>query len=87
LTPQERAVAREQYKSMKQLPPEKKAEVRQRWQEYQTLPPETKRELALQPTPPAGHPPAAHPSANTLLTAPPPKPVQAPAPATSGTRP
>ena len=31
LSPQERAVAREQYKSIKQLPPEKKAEVRERW--------------------------------------------------------
>ena len=49
LTPQQRQAAREQYKTLRQLPPEKKDAVRQRWQEYQNLPPEQKRELAAHP--------------------------------------
>ena len=56
--PQQRAVAREQYKTLKQLPPEKKQEVRQKWEQYQNLPPETRRELATKPAPAAAGAPA-----------------------------
>ncbi len=46
LTPDERRIAREQFKTLRQLPPEQRQEVRQKWQEYQQLPPEKRRELA-----------------------------------------
>ena len=46
--------AREQYKSLRQLPPDKKDEVRQRWEEYQNLPPEQRRELATAARAPPG---------------------------------
>ena len=35
LTPDERRVARENYKTLKKLPPKQRNEVRQKWQEYQ----------------------------------------------------
>jgi hypothetical protein len=54
LTPDERRIAREQFKNLRQLPPEQRKEVRQKWQEYQQLPPEKRREL--------GAPSAVHPA-------------------------
>ena len=47
--PQQRAAAREQYKTIKQLPPEQKQDVRQKWERYQSLPPETRQDLATKP--------------------------------------
>ena len=35
LTPEQRRVARENYKTIKKLPPEKRKEVKAQWQEYQ----------------------------------------------------
>jgi hypothetical protein len=51
LTPEERRVAREKYRSIKSLPPQKRDEVRQKWHEYQ------------QSQPPAAPAPAAPASA------------------------
>ncbi len=45
LTPEERKLAREKYKSMRQTSPEKKAAVKQKWQEYQELPESEKARL------------------------------------------
>ena len=86
LTPEQRRIAREQYKSLKQLPPERRA-VREKWQEYQQLPPEKRRELARKgenasaagkPKAPAPTPAPAPPSAPAPAPAAPPA---APAPA------
>jgi hypothetical protein len=38
LTPEERKLAREKYKSIRRTSPEKKARIKQKWQEYQGLP-------------------------------------------------
>lgn len=38
LTPEERKLAREKYKSIQRASPEKKAGIKQKWQEYQGLP-------------------------------------------------
>ena len=46
LTPEQRRLAREQYKSFRQLPPEQRQQVTQKWQEYQRLSPEQRRALA-----------------------------------------
>lgn len=45
LTPEERKLAREKYKSMQRTSPEKKAAVKQKWQEYQNLPESEKARL------------------------------------------
>jgi len=60
LTPDQRRVAREQFKTLRQLPPEQRQAVQQKWQEYQQLPPEKRQELAAHPVVhPAVVPPAA----------------------------
>ena len=62
LTPAQRQVAREQFKTLKKLPPEQRQDVVQKWQEYQQLPPETRRELGAVPAAPsAGAKPAPAP--------------------------
>lgn len=45
LTPEERKLAREKYKSMQRTSPKKKAAVKQKWQEYQRLPEHEKARL------------------------------------------
>ena len=68
LAPDQRRVAREQYKSINNLPPDQKNDVKQKWQEYQSLPPEQKRELASRPNgkiaAPAATPPGNKPGAS-----------------------
>ena len=56
LTPEQRKVARERYRSMHQLPPEQQSQLREKWERYQSLPPEQKQKLA-QPLPPRGRQP------------------------------
>lgn len=61
LTPEQRALARENFKTARQLPPEQKQQLRQKWEEYSSLPAEEKERLkqqakaalAAQPTTPA----------------------------------
>ena len=48
LTPEQRKIARENYKAAKQLPIEKKQELKQKWEEYASLPPEEKERLKQQ---------------------------------------
>lgn len=45
LSPEQRRVAREKYKSIGKLPAEKRQDLRQQWAEYQALPPHEKRML------------------------------------------
>lgn len=48
LTPDQRRVAREQYRRIGKLPPAKREVVSQQWEEYQQLPPEVKKNLAAE---------------------------------------
>jgi hypothetical protein len=48
LTPDQRRVAREQYRKIGKLPPEKREVVTQQWEEYQQLPPDVKKNLAAE---------------------------------------
>jgi hypothetical protein len=61
LTPDQRKQAREQYKTLKQLPPDKRQQVAKKWQEYQQLPPEKRRELSNN----RGAAPSANPQASS----------------------
>lgn len=49
LTPEQRRVAREQFRKIDKLPPDKRDVVAQEWQEYQQLPDYMKRSLAAEP--------------------------------------
>jgi len=65
LTPEERQLARENFKAAKELPAEKKQKLRQKWEEYANLPPEEKdrlKQLAAN-NPPSG------PISKTILPA------------------
>ena len=53
LTPEQRKIARENYKAAKQLPIEKKQELKQKWEEYASLPSSSP---ALKPILPAAVP-------------------------------
>ena len=48
LTPEQRRLARENYKTAQQLPPEKKQELKQKWEEYSSLPEDEKERLKQQ---------------------------------------
>jgi len=77
LTPEQRQIARENYKAAKQLPIEKKKELKQKWEEYASLPQEEKERLKqqavhqpsslpqLKPSLPTIVPPQADPAAIT----------------------
>ena len=56
LTPEERQLARENFKAAKDLPIEKKQKLKQKWEEYANLPPEEKERLKQQAAnnPPSG---------------------------------
>lgn len=56
LTPEERQLARENFKAAKELPAEKKQKLKQKWEEYANLPPEQKERLKQQAanSPPTG---------------------------------
>lgn len=85
LTPEQRQLARENYKAAKQLPAEKKQELKQKWEEYASLPPEEKEKLKQQAanlpaTPAISIPKPVLPTANSAIT-------PAPAPLTPDTLP
>jgi len=42
LTPEQRAVARNQYRNLQRIPPEQREALRQKWNTYQELPSEEK---------------------------------------------
>lgn len=48
LTPEQRAAAREKFKTLKNAPPEHKEAVKQKWEEYKSLPEEEKQRLKEQ---------------------------------------
>ena len=48
LTPDQRRVAREQFRKIGKLPPAKREVVTQQWEEYQQLPPDVKKNLAAE---------------------------------------
>lgn len=56
LTPEERQMARENFKAAKELPADKKQKLKQKWQEYANLPPEEKERFKQQAAsnPPSG---------------------------------
>lgn len=63
LTPEERQLARENFKAAKELPAEKKQKLKQKWEEYANLPPEEKARLKQQAT----NNPSSGPLAKPLL--------------------
>lgn len=84
LTPEERKLARDKYRSLQKAPPERKEAVKQKWQEYKELPDSEKARLQAeakrkgQPRPPS-RTPLAPPTAQPTPRQPP--PAQTPPPA------
>ena len=81
LTPEERRIARENFKTASQLPQKKKEELKQKWEEYSSLPESEKEKLKQLaktgvPLKPAPSPPVVQP-------APQPTPQLPPSPATN----
>lgn len=81
LTPEERRIARENFKTASQLPQKKKEELKQKWEEYSSLPESEKEKLKQLaktgvPLKPAPSPPVVQP-------APQPTPQLTPSPATN----
>ena len=65
LTPEERQLARENFKAAKELPVEKKQKLKQKWEEYANLPPEEKERLKQQ----AANNPSSGPLTKSILPA------------------
>ena len=88
-------MARENFKTAKQLPDEKKRELKQKWEEYSNLPPEEKERLKQQaasntktaPKTGIAVPPAPHPVSSQPTQAPPAEPVIAPNASTAAMNP
>ena len=54
LSPEQRRLARENYKRIVKVPPEKREKLRQEWAEYQALPPHERQSLVPPHEPPRG---------------------------------
>jgi len=74
LTPEQRTVARDQYRNLQRIPPEQREALRQKWITYQELPSEEKQRFTEAAKKPAVKP------AIPKIGAPPIKPLSAPPP-------